>query len=73
MDDLIRIPFPQIEDQVRSQRFYLEMADCLVALGYVYNKNFKFEWSDTGKLVPDYIWCDTELALVLKLKYHLNT
>lgn len=73
MENLIKVPFPQIEDKEKSQRFYLDMAACLIALGYKYDENFKFEWVDTGKFVPDYIWCDTELALVLKLKYHLNT
>ena len=32
---------------------------------------YKFEWENTGRYLPEYVWVEDDTAIVLKLKYNV--
>jgi hypothetical protein len=65
---LYKVPFPGSES-VRRFNIYENIKDWFDNNGYIYNLYYRFEWVDTGKYVPDYIWVDSELAVLIKLRF----
>lgn len=69
-DGLVKITFPQFEDYTDRMRFYFQMNSQFDKAGYTYGDHYKYEWIDTGKHVPDFMWVDSEIAMMLVLKYN---
>lgn len=67
---LYKVPFPIIDsDYTATYHFYNKVKNWFDSNGYEYSIQYKFEWNNTGRYIPDYIWCDSELAVLLKLKF----
>lgn len=69
---MIKIKYPSTKTSVERIQLYHKLNIWFNTSGYVYEKDYRYEWLDTGMLTPDYIWCYPDLALILKLKYLTN-
>lgn len=68
-ESLVKLTFPKFEDHAERSRFYIQMNIQFDKKGYVYGEHYKYEWLDTGKHVPDYLWVESDIALIFILRY----
>lgn len=68
-ESLVKITFPKFEDYTHRMMFYIHMNLQFDQAGYKYGEDYKYEWFDTGKHVPDFLWVDSDIALMLILRY----
>lgn len=39
------------------------------AFGHLYGVDYRFEWEDSTSMIPDYVWCEEDMAVLFSLKY----
>lgn len=71
MKKLIKVPFPKLTDHIDRIKLYTRLRKWFDNNGYIYNEDYKLEWEDARRYVPDFIYCDEELAMMIKLKYSM--
>ena len=71
--DLKKLKFPTLTTSLDESCLYNHMKKWFDNNGYIYNQDYKFEWTtkNTGNYVPDYIYCNDEIAIMLKLRYDI--
>jgi hypothetical protein len=48
---------------------YTDIMMWFAAFGYLYGVDYRFEWEDAESMIPDYVWCDEDMAVLFSLKY----
>ena len=65
---LKKVSFPVLNGN-ETYRLYNNLKNWFDNNGYIYNVDYKLEWENPGNYVPDFIYCDEELAIMLRLRY----
>ena len=72
MQPFVRIPFSNVPPDMTVREItdaYTDIMMWFAAFGYLYGVDYRFEWEDAESMIPDYVWCDEDMAVLFSLKY----